>query len=319
MSDLLSHGGDDERPPWRPPQWALSVAVVVVVGALVAGLLVLAAGGDGHPRAASASSPSATSGLDLPVLEVAPRDAVALLLPGRQGVTAERHDPWRDRGPWTVTVRRPDGSFGRHGAVVTFPVDELLLGRKVRVGRVKGRLDGRTLVWPIAGGYARVRGDLGTRTLLAIARNTTVSHDRPVVRAPDGLRVVGEGRYRPSLITEARYRFHDDDVSGLVTTGLIMSGGGFEDAVFAGPSVVPTTVRGRPAVATPIFGGNFAIVWEVRPGVVAYAGDSGMPLSEASVDALADLAGRAQLTGRTRWRATGPRMFDQVTHLDPSD
>lgn len=296
----------------------LSVAVVVVVGAFVAAMSVLAAGRDGRPHAAaSSSSPPAASGVHLPVLEAAPRDAVALLLPGRRGATIETHDPWRNRGPWTVTVRRPDGSLGRHGAVVTFPVDEPVLGRAVRVGRVQGRLDGRTLVWPVAGGYARVRGDLGTRALLAVARNTGVSDGRPVVRAPDGLRVVGSRHYRPSLITEARYGFHDDDVSGLVTTGLITSGG-FEDAVYAGPAIYPTTVRGRPAVATPVYGGNFALAWEVRPGVVAYVGDSGMQLSPASVDALGDVAERAQFADRTRWQATRPQVIDQVTHLDPT-
>lgn len=318
MSDMLSHGGDDERPPWRPARWMLSAAVVVVVAALVAGVSVLAAGQDERSHAAGSASPSATpGGMDLPVLEVAPRDAVAMLLPGMRAGTIETHDPWKNRGPWTVTVRRRDGSFGRHGAVVTFPVPEPVQGRAVRVGDVEGRLDRRTLTWPIAGGYARVRGDLGTHTLRAIAGRTTVRDGHPVVRPPEGLGVAGSGPYRPTEITEARYGFHGEDVSGLVSLG-IMKSGGFEDAVYAGPSIYQTTVRGRPAVATPIFGGNFAIAWEVRPGVVAYVGDSGMQLSRDSVDALCKVAQRAQFVDRERWRATRPQVMDQVTHLDPT-
>lgn len=77
----------------------------------------------------------------------------------------------------------------------------------------------------MSGGYARVRGDLGTRALLAIARHTTTRNGRPVVRQPSELRVVARGTYRPTWITQARYGFHNDDVSGLVSMGLITSGG----------------------------------------------------------------------------------------------
>ncbi|HEX6447456.1 MAG TPA: hypothetical protein VF053_20335 [Streptosporangiales bacterium] len=317
MSELLSHGGDDERPPWRPPRWLLSVAVVVVVGALVAGASVLAAGHDGRvrPGATPASATSPTP--DLPFFEVPPSDAVALLLPGARMLgTIERRAPRKDQGPWTVTLRQPDGSFARHSAVVTFPVDESAVGHTIRVGAVEGHVDGPTLTWPIAGRHARVRGDLGTPALVAIAELTTTRGGRPVVRPPSGLRVVASGPYGPTKITEARYGFHDDEVSGLVSTGLI-TGGGFEDAVYAGYAIYPTTVRGRSAVASPVYGGNFVLAWELRPDVVAYIADSGMPLTSETVDALRRVAGRTRLADAASWRATRPTVRDQVTGFDP--
>lgn len=321
MTDLLSHGGD-ERPPWRPPRWLVSVAVVVVVAGLVAGASVLAAGHDGRAHAGATPTPSAASATAvLPIYAVPSRDAVAMLLPGMPGMqdgTIDTRDPWRNRGPWTVTVRQPDGSFAWHSAVVSFPVGASSTGRTISVGGVEGRSYGPTLTWPIAGGYARVRGDLGTPALVAIAERTTVRRGKPVVRPPSGLRVVAGAAYRPARITEARYAFHDDDVSGLVTMGLI-TGGGFEDIVFAGQAIYPTTVLGRPAVASPVYGGNFVIAWELRPGVVAYVGDSGMPLSPTAVDALGGVAARAQLVDAARWRATRPTVRDQVTHFGSTD
>lgn len=259
-------------------------------------------------------------GSDLPVFEVSPADAVGLLLPDTVNDlnTTVRHDPHADQGPWTVTVRRPDGSFGRHGAVVTFPLDEPVAGSAVHVGDTRGRLDGRTLTWPVEGGYAQVRGDLGPRALVTIAEATTTRGGRPVVRPPDGFDVVASGPYRAPDITEARYGFHDDEVSGLVSMGLIRDAGGFEDAVYAGPTTYRTTVRGLPGVASPVYGGNFVIAWEVRPGVVAYVGDSGMTLSPPAVSALGRLAERAEYVDAGRWRATQPMTVDGVNDFRPT-
>lgn len=322
MTDLLSHGGDDERPPWRPPRWTLSVAVVVVVGALVAGLSVVVGGKDGRPHAAASASPSPASGPDLPVLQAAPRDAVALLLPGDENLllaTGDWHDPGVRDGPWTVTVRRPDGSLGRHGAVVTFPAPALTSGYSTRVGHSIGRVDGNVVTWPVAGSYARVRGDLATSELITIAASTEVRGHRPVVRTPSGLEVVASGPYRSADVTQARYGFRGQDgVGGLVTMGMI-TGGGFEDALYGGVLAhAATTVRGRPAIVSPDYGGNFAIAWEVRRGVVAYIGNSGSTLSSTAVAALRRVAGDAVLVDRPRWLATGPEEMTSINDFRAS-
>jgi hypothetical protein len=50
----------------------------------------------------------------------------------------QRTDGTAAQGPWSLVVRRRDGSLGRHGAVITYPVFPPAWGHPVRVGRAIG-------------------------------------------------------------------------------------------------------------------------------------------------------------------------------------
>jgi hypothetical protein len=86
-----------------------------------------------------------------------------------------------------VVVGQPGGSLGRHGAVVTFPFrapprgDD---GTLVDIGGVTGVASGGAVTWSLAGGYARVRGDLSEAELVAVAAGTSIVGGQPVVRPP---------------------------------------------------------------------------------------------------------------------------------------
>ena len=217
-------------------------------------------------------------------------------------------------GPWTVVVRRPDGSLGRGGAVVTFPVDAPPAGSRDRAGRV---VEPGAVTWPVAGAHARVRGDLPAAQLTAVAAGTTIADRRPRVRPPAGLAVVSAGPYRSPAVQEIRYGTHvlgEQDAlgHGLTFTG-IAGGGGLEDQLYA----VDTDsdgglVGGRPAVVTSELGGNAAIAWEPVPGVVAFIGYSGGQLTDEAAAALHRLAGRARILTTEQWQDFSPVTVDQT-------
>ena len=71
------------------------------------------------------------------------------------------------------------------------------------------------------------------------------------------------------------------------------SGGGFEDALYTELATPAGRVHGAPAVLSSVQGGNGTLAWEPLPGVVAYVGWSGAPVSAEAVTALRTLAGRA--------------------------
>ncbi|GAA3339045.1 hypothetical protein GCM10020358_21370 [Amorphoplanes nipponensis] len=214
-------------------------------------------------------------------------------------------------------VRRRDGSLGRHGAVVTFPVPAPpATARTLDVGGTPGRAGPDTVTWPLAGAYARVRGDLPERALIAIAARTTASRGRPAVRPPAGYAVVSRGPYRPPAIHEIRYGSADLGEQatlggGLTFTG-VARGGGFEDRLYATPGAVGGLVGGRPAVVSMALGGNAALAWEPAPGVVAYVGYSGSSPGGGTVAALHRLAQRARPLDAGQWRAARPSTADQT-------
>jgi hypothetical protein len=59
---------------------------------------------------------------------------------------------------------------------------------------------------------------------------------------------------------------------GLVSTGLLTAGAGFEDRLYALSATDVGRVHGRPAVAATTVGERRTVAWEVRPGTVAYRG-----------------------------------------------
>lgn len=228
MSEILSSG--PEQPPWRPPRWLIVAAVAfVTIAALVVSLIVVA-GEDTSPSAAPqrSASPSSSAGTPFPDGPDAAgtRDETpGLVITGvalGQG-SLNRHDRTANAGPWTVTVRRSDGSLGRTGAVVTFPVSKPRAGRPVRIGGAEGWARDGEIVWPVAGSYARVRGDLPQSQLVEIVTATTVASGRPQVRPPSGLSVVSTGAARPHQLREARYGSGEVGEAGELSRGLTFS------------------------------------------------------------------------------------------------
>jgi hypothetical protein len=312
VTDIISFGPD--KPPRRPRVTA--VAALLLVAAGVTAVVVLR---DDRKPAAVTSVPTTAAGpasCQPVVFTAGPATAgpPAGLIVDR-ACAAGSSLLRRDRGaaadgPWTVVVRRPDGSLGRGGAVVTFPVAEVRdkAGRTVEPGAV---------TWPVGGAYARVRGDLPEAQLTAIAAGTTITGRRPRVRPPTGFTVVSAGPYRSPAVHEIRYGTHDlgeqDALGhGLTFTG-VAAGGWFEDQLYA----VDTgrdggLVDGRPAFVTSEFGGNAAIAWEPAPGVVAYIGYSGAQWDDEAVAALRRLAGRARTLTAEQWQERHPQAADQT-------
>ena len=247
----------------------------------------------------------------------APRRLPALVIRGETPVHGlDRRDSTATLGPWTVVVRRPRGSLGLHGAVVTFPAPAPTSGKPVSVHGATGRLGGGELVWPVHGKFARVRGDLADADLLAIARRTSIEAGRPSVHPPAGLVSVFTGPYRAPIVHEARYGSAPLGEgralgNGLAYTGAL-SAGGFEDQLFAGHGQTGYRVNGHPAVLSAVQGGNGTLAWELSPGVVVYVGYSGNSLSDAAGRALTRLAERTRLISAGDWNAHHPQASEQT-------
>lgn len=327
--DIISFGSDKPRRP--PPRW------LVVVGAIVLSIVVIAVTvvlviGDRRPPGAASPGPSPTaSAREVAVPPCLPvgwaqsppvADPMAGLLIERAAIGAganaglERCDRAAVDGPWTVVVRRPDGSLGKHGAVVTFPVGAPTVGRNVNVDGRIGKAGTRMVMWTLAGAHARIRGDLSEAELIAIAARTTVVARRPAVDPPAGYAVVSTGPYRPPTIHEARYGSAEVGEQAALGNGLtytgVTSGGGFEDQLYAIHTNNGGLIDGRPAVVSPVFGGNATLAWEPTPGVVAYVGYSGAELDDEAIAALQRLAGHARALTSIEWQATNPQTIDQI-------
>lgn len=322
MQDVISVGPDRPRRP--TPRWLMAAGVIVaaVVAALVATNLGRSQGGGPAATRPLPSPSTATSPLPCPTASpaaAAPIVAAGLAIADPASATAlVRRDAGAGKGPWSVVVRRRDGgSFGRQSAVVTFPVDapvDAVDSRPVDVGGAPGRLGTNTIVWPVAGGRARVRGDLPDDGLLAIARATTVVGRRPVVRPLDGYTVSAARPYRPAEIHELRYEGAALGAAGaalgFVYTG-VLRGAAFEDQILAQTVPVADPVAGHPAYVSRLMGGSATLAWSPAPGVVAYVGYSGGQLDARAIEALGCLARTSRLMSDAEWRATQPVVSDQ--------
>jgi hypothetical protein len=259
---------------------------------------------------------STTTYIDL--VETTLPDLGGLALGGPRGSYLTRNDPTAVIGPWTVVVRRADGSLGRYGAVVTYPAptnDAPNTGASIRVGSVSGISGPGFILWPLGNGQARVRGDLPQADLVHIAELTTVVAGQPQVRPPAGFRVIARAPSRLLLVHEIRYASADLGVGpalgdGLTYTGLT-SGGGFEDALYAEGATPAGTVHGAAAVLSSVQGGNGTLAWEPSPGVVAYVGWSGVGGSAKAVTALRTLAEGSYILTPSQWLAAKPQLDNQ--------
>jgi hypothetical protein len=323
VADIVTFGSD--KPPWRPSRRLIltgAVAVSVVAAGTAAFALV-----DRHEPvrvapAISSPAPQAAGPSCRPAGTTAgravtgPPAGLIIDCAAAAGASLERRDRTAGNGPWTVVVRRLDGSLGRHGAVVTFPVAAPPApARRAEVGGTAGTAAPGMVTWPAAGRHARVRGDLSESELIAIGARTTIVAGRPAVRPPAGYAVAAAGPYRSPTIHEIRYGTAELGEQGALGNGLtytgVARGGGFEDLLYAAHTSVGGRVGGKRAVLSSVFGGNGALAWEPAPGVLAYVGYSGASLTDEAVAALQRLAGRARAIGDGRWQASGPQTVDQ--------
>ena len=311
----------------RAPRGLVLVAVLAsAVGLAVAANTLGGSSTQPPPRpppadaTATVSEPTSSDSLTTPSIrvETALPAIGGLALGGSRGGYVTRNDPTAVTGPWTVVVRRADGSLGRYGAVVTYPAptnDAPNTGASIRVGSVSGISGPGFILWPLGNGQARIRGDLPQADLVHIAELTTVVAGQPQVAPPAGFRVIARAPSRLPLIHEVRYGSSDLGVGralgdGLTYTGLT-SGGGFEDALYAEGATPAGTVHGAAAVLSSVQGGNGTLAWESSPGVVAYVGWSGAPVNAKTVTALRTLAEGAYILTPNQWLAAKPQLDDQ--------
>jgi hypothetical protein len=299
------------------------IAVGVTAGAAaVLTVGIMAAGSPDEPRhraapahASSSPSPSGVVFPEGPDATVAPEQTPGLVIKWaalERGSVWDQLDRTSGSGPWTVTVRRHDGSLGRHSAVVTFPVPAPGSGRVVKVGAVSGRGGDGEITWRIGSGYARVRGDLTETQLAGIAAATTVTAGRPEVEPPPGLSVAATGPSRPRDLREVRYSADSVGEASAFAQGVtfftgVVRCGGFENQLYVARVRASGTVRGKPAVVTSALIGDGLLAWEPAPGVVAYVGYSGAPLTDDAIAALHRIAERTRLLDTQQWQTAGPR------------
>jgi hypothetical protein len=310
VTDVMTFGRDG--PPRRPPR-RLVVAGVALLSVVAAGTTAIALsrrdGADPQVTCRPAPAPS-------PALAAAPA-ALIIDCATRPGAGLDRRDRAAGRGAWTVVVRRSDGSLGRHGAVVTFPVAAPPKGDPtVEVGGTDGKARPGTVTWPVGGAHARIRGDLPRPALVEIGTRTSIVAGRPVVDPPAGFAVAGSGPYRSPAIHEIRYGSAEVGEQDTLGTGLtftgVYRGGGFEDQLYTTAAEAGGEVAGRPAVVSPVFGGNGTLAWEPAPGVVAFVGYSGAPLDDRAVAALRRLAQRTRPLDDRQWQALEAPTADQA-------
>jgi hypothetical protein len=294
----------------------IAVGVTAGAAAVLAGGIVTLGSPDEPRRAAPARASSTSSSLSAIVFPEGPDAAVGPeQTPGlvikwaalQRGSAWDQRDPASGSGPWTVTVRRDGGSLGRHSAVVTFPVAAPDSGRTAKAGQI---------TWRIGGGYARVRGDLPKAMLARIAAATTVTAGRPEVEPPPGLSVTAAGTARARDMREIRYGSDNVGEAAALSSGVTFTGvvrcGGFEDQLYVAGARAAGTVHGRPAVVTSALIGDGLLAWEPAPGVVAYVGYSGAPLTDATIAALHRIAERTRLLNPQQWQTAEPQTNDGV-------
>ncbi|SNY66081.1 hypothetical protein [Paractinoplanes atraurantiacus] len=295
MPDVVTFGSDKRFP--------VVGAVVVLLLALVAFLFFNRGGSEEAapvtvtPSLCTGSAPAPSLGFPSAVTGASP---VAIVIEGActAGAALDRRDTVAGAGPWTIVVRRPGGSLGHDGAVITYPVAPSPgAASPAAPSTAAPSAAARGMVVKALGGeHVRVRGDLPVADLRAIADRVRLSGGRPVLTPPAGLSVVASGTYRPASIREVRYGTADlgerEALGGGLTFTGVAAAGGYEDHLYATGSL------------SSVFGGNGAIAWEPQPGLIAFIGYSGAERSEAADEALKRLAGRARAINGDGWRST---------------
>ena len=339
----------------KPQQIAFAVAALVVV-AFVAGVLVgrrsphqpaVVQAGGFIPFTASLGFPAPTSRGRFvapdplheqdagPRVTVAASEVYAMQLKSTPVNQARQSQETRDagaaQGPWSVIVRRSNGSLGRRGAVITYPVPSVTIGRAVRIavaprvtvapstGQVTSVATSVTghedeaggIVWPLNGKFARIRSDLGRSAMAALAARVSIRSGRPALTGlAKGYRVIVSEPYRAPVVTESRYtdslRVDSGPIDGLIYSEVVIGGASFEEALYSEITVPGGTISGHPAVRSPVGGGSATLAWEVAPGIVAFVGYAGGLVPSAATPSLTELARGGALLSRAQWTATHP-------------
>ncbi|MEO5744426.1 MAG: hypothetical protein ABIQ53_07535 [Terracoccus sp.] len=317
-------GADTARPESRARRLLSVVGIVLLalVGVWALGRFDASSPTDAAPLPSRSTPPVSTTSPDPAESGVEPSVTLETALPPFGGVALDYMTPGaaltiRDLpavfDAWTVVVRRDDGSLGQHGAVVTYPVPAAPRENRnrVSVGPVDGVATAGQIVWPLGGQHARVRGDLPVALLAQIAAATRVVEGRPQVAPPPRFTVISRSPSRMPLVHQLRYY---QGALGMTYTGLAR-GGSFEDALYAGTVTVMGNVQQAPAVASTVAGGNGTVAWEPSPGLVAYVGWSGVPLSASSAATAFRLAQSSQILSGRQWLALKPQLSDQPADI----
>ncbi|OFE17072.1 hypothetical protein BA895_18035 [Humibacillus sp. DSM 29435] len=315
---------DAARPESRARRLLSVVGIVLLalVGLWALGRFDASSSTDAAPLPSRSTPPVSTVSPDPTASGVEPSVTLETALPPFGGVALDYMTPGaaltsRDLpavfDAWTVVVRRDDGSLGHHGAVVTYPVPAAPRENRnrVSVGPVDGVATAGQIVWPVGGQYARVRGDLSLTVLAQIAATTRVVDGRPQVAPPLRFTVISRSPSRMPLVHQLRYY---QGALGMTYTGLAR-GGSFEDALYAGTVTLMGKVNEAPAVASTVGGGNGTVAWEPSPGLVAYVGWSGAPLSKSTEAAAFRLAQSSRILSAREWLTLGPQLIDQPNDI----
>jgi hypothetical protein len=86
----------------------------------------------------------------------------------------------------------------------------------------------------------------------------------------------------------------------------------YRNRLYATNARAAGTMHSKPAVVTSALSGNGLLAWEPTPGVVAYVGYSGAPLTDRAIAALHRIAERTRLLSPRQWQTAGPRTTDGV-------
>ena len=211
------------------------------------------------------------------------------------------------KGPWSVVIRATEGHFGVHGAVVTFPVDQI-------VGRTVTRPQGgvwdagrQRLVWPLSGSHAQIVGDLAQAELVDLTTFITVERGKPHFPVLAGFAVADTTTYGSPVVHEMRYGAMDLGEGSALGDGLVFTGvtwaASFESLAFESHATPAGFVRGNPAIYSSALGGSGTLAWESAPGEVTYIGYSGGESSGDAIESLRTLADLGRTLTPAQWEA----------------
>jgi hypothetical protein len=228
-----------------------------------------------------------------------------------------RRDVGAVRGPWSIVVRSAGGSLARASVVLTFPVPAAAGVSSRGWGAPPAVVSRGVVQWHTAHGWARVRGDVPTAELMAVARRMTVVAGHPVVPAGRWGALAYRGPQRQPMVHEVQVGGEQAGYGRTFAGGVLFSGvttgGGLEDALFRLGARPAGRVHGRPAVLSASLHGDIVLAWEPSAGVIAYVGYGGTaPSSRSTVVALREVAERAVAVSPRAWLALHPELVDAV-------
>jgi hypothetical protein len=176
------------------------------------------------------------------------------------------------------------------------------------------------LIWPLAGSFAGIVGDLGQAPLADLAAHVTVESGRPRFSPVDGFTVAATTTIDPSVSHEMRYTSMELGQTSTLGWGqvwtVVLRGAALEGPALGGYRTPTGFVRGKPAVLFDTLigtltgigdvGGNgMTLAWESAPGEETYISFSGRMnsflIDAKSLEALRALADKGTVLTPTQW------------------